>query len=219
MVGTAKMATRTARSVLAIATVLLAIPAGASAQLEVGGGFAQVTNTPPELFEPQNQCPPSRNWVGEGRLAYLFSRAARLEVTGGYHWASSDFCSVSPPPPPETGPGSITTRNNEGGFPFFSTDARLAFEPSSPSGPMWLRAFGGYGVMWSKDVGYWLAGGGLVLGQQVQTVFEVEWNWFSMPFTETTLNFQDGVLVSTDTTTGSTSHSTFRLRAAFRWSP
>jgi hypothetical protein len=73
--------------------------------------------------------------------------------------------------------------------------------------------------MWSKDIGYWLAGGGLVLGQQIQTVFEVEWNWFNVPYTETTLNFEDGVLVSTDMSDGSTKHSSFRMRAAFRWSP
>ncbi len=205
--------------VAAALTGMTSFPDALLAQgLEVGGGFARLTNTPPELFTPGNDCPPSQSWAGEGRIAYRFSRVVSIEGTGGYNWASSDFCVLAPAPIPPSGPHSVSARDNPGGFPFFSSDARLAFEPSSPSGSMWLRAFGGYGVMWGKETQYWLAGGGLVMGQQLRTVIEIEWNWFDLPFTETTVNYQDGQLISTDRTSGSTSHTTFRLRAVFRLS-
>ncbi|MDX1396079.1 MAG: hypothetical protein R3195_16975 [Gemmatimonadota bacterium] len=193
-------------------------PRIASAQgFEFGGGLAQVTNPPAELFEPGNACPPSKSWAGEGRIAYRFSRAVSLEGTGGYNWASNQFCVLGPEPVPANGPFTVAERTNDGGFPYFSTDARLAFEPSSPSGPMWLRVFGGWGAMWSKDTQYWLAGGGLVIGGQVTTVFEAEWNWFDLPYVETLDSYQDGALVSSDSTTGQTGHTTFRIRAGFRW--
>ena len=199
---------------------LLGAPRAAIAQgWELGGGFAQVTNPPADLFDPGNDCPPSKNWAGEGRIALRFSRAVSLEGTGGYHWASNDYCVLAPEPIPDTGPYSTTSRYTPGGFPFVTTDARLAFEPSSPNGSMWLRAFGGWGVMWSKEANYWLAGGGLVISGRVTTIFEVEWNWFSIPYEETTDHYVDGVLVSSETASGNTSHGTFRLRAGFRWRP
>ncbi|MFV1986471.1 MAG: hypothetical protein ACC682_04280 [Gemmatimonadota bacterium] len=200
--------------------VLTLFPGTLLAQgLELGGGLTRMTNPPPALFEPGNDCPPSQSWAGEGRIAFRFSRVVSIEGTGGYNWASSDFCVLPPAAIPPSGPHSVSARTTPGGFPFFTSDARLAFEPSSPSGPMWLRVFGGYGVMWGKDTRYWLAGGGLVLGQEIQTVIEAEWNWFDLPYDQTTLNYQDGALVSTEKTSGSTSHNTFRLRAGFRWSP
>ena len=82
---------------------------------------------------------------------------------------------------------------------------------------MWLRAFGGYGRMWSKDIGYWLAGAGLVFGSQLTTVLDFEWNWFDEPFVTTTQSFMDGVLVGEASVPEERSRSTFRIKAGFRW--
>ena len=151
-------------------------------------------------------------------MALRFSRAVRLEGNVGYQWESGVTCADPLGPPPATGPFEDTRRTRpDAGYPFFSSDLRLAFEPSSPSGSIWLRAFGGYGRMWSKDIGYWLAGGGLVYGGGLETVVDFEWNWFDVPFEDTTRVFQNGILVSESMSRGTTLHSEFRIKAGFRF--
>lgn len=200
--------------------VLLALmfPAGAAGQtLEIGGGFAQIRNPPPELFE--STCPPSRSWAGDARLGLRFSRAFSIEGQMTYDFETGDQCDAEPEPPPATGPFERVTREAGGGFPYWTTDARLSFEPSSPSGNIWLKAFAGYGRIWDFDTGYWLAGAGVVFAATIESVIEFEWNWIDVPFTETTEDFLDGTLVSGESITGQTSHSTFRIRAGFRLRP
>ena len=196
---------------------LLAPTALAGQGLEFGLGFSRIRNPPADLFD--SSCPASHSWSSDGRASLRFSRAVALEGTVSYNWANGDQCVDDPVLVPPTGPFESTTRATPGGFPFVTTDLRLGIEPSNPSGSMWLKAFGGYGRMWSKDIGYWLAGGGLVFGGQLQTVLELEWNWFNVPFDETTRQFMDGVEVGTSQRSGATSHNTFRVRGGIRWRP
>ena len=183
--------------------------------LEVGIGVAR-NGSPPAVLSDDG-CGADVGWAAEGRVGLRFSRAVRLEGNLGYHFEGGVSCADPVAPAPATGPFEDTQLMvPDAGYPFFSTDARLAFEPSSPAGRIWLRAFGGYGRMWSKDIGYWLAGGGLVYGGRLETVVDFEWNWFDVPFEETARVFQDGVLVSESMRRGSTSHSEFRIKAGLR---
>jgi len=201
-----------------VALMIFGAPVGLVGQgIELGLGFSRVRNPPAELFD--SSCPASRSWSSDGRASLRFSRAVALEGTVGYNFETGDQCRPDPVTVPRTGPFEQSSRTTPGGFPFVTTDLRLAFEPSNPSGPIWLKAFGGYGRMWSKDIGYWLAGGGLVFGGQLQSVLELEWNWFNIPFDETTRQFLDGVQIGTSQRSGETSHNTFRVRGGFRWRP
>lgn len=205
-------------AVVGLAIVLL-LPQRLEAQAPlVGFGLTRSTNAPLALFD-EDDCPGATAWSGEGGIGLRFSRIASLELNAAYHWSHPNTCIVGPPTIPPTGEFSYFERDTRGGYPFWSSDARLVFESPDPRTSAWLRAFGGYGRMWVKDIGYWLAGGGLVFGGRLQTIIEAEWNWYSIPFEQTTFNYVDGVLVSTDVTNGSTSHSQFRLRAGFRLSP
>ena len=198
--------------------LLLVAPGGVTGQrAELGLGISRIQNPPDALFD--TSCPPSRSWSGDGRVSYRFSRAVALEGTVGYNWETGDQCVIEPEVVPPTGPFERATRVTPTGFPFVTTDVRMGFEPSNPSGSIWLKAFGGYGRMWSKDIGYWLAGGGLVFGGRIESVLEFEWNWFDIPFDETTEQFLDGILVGTSEGSGETSHTTFRIRAGVRWRP
>ena len=153
-------------------------------------------------------------------LGLRFSRIASIEANTAYSWANTNTCILQPEPIPPTGEFTARSRTTPGGYPSWSSDLRLVFESPEPRTSLWLRAFGGYGWMWSMDnIGYWMAGGGLVFGGRLQTIIEAEWNWFSVPYAQTTRTYQDGTLVSTDLTAGSTSHSMFRLRAGFRLVP
>ncbi len=200
---------------LAVAAAPAALPAQT---IEVGAGIARGGSPPRALAD--DGCAVLTAWAGEGRGGLRFSRAASLEGTVAYHFASGETCGPSRAPAPPTGPFEVTDRARPGsGYPFFTSDLRLAFEPSSPSGPIWLRAFGGYGRMWGPDVGYWLAGGGLVFGGQLEAVLDFEWNWFDVPFDDILRMYEDGVLISESTTSGETSHTQFRIKAGVRWRP
>jgi len=203
---------------LAVAGVLglamLSPVAAAGQMIEVGGGISQIRNPPPELF---HGCKGSRAWAADARAGLRFSRAFSLAGTFARNWGSEGDCQAFEPP--DAGPFDRVTRVGTDGLPYWSTDARLNFEPSSPSGNIWLKAFGGYGRMWGPDTGYWLAGGGLVFGAAIQSVIEFEWNWFSLPYAETTQSYVDGTLISEDVVEGDASRSTFRIRAGFRWHP
>ncbi|MDH3735049.1 MAG: hypothetical protein OEU54_16085 [Gemmatimonadota bacterium] len=203
---------------LLVALAVLALATPLTAQPVVGIGLTRISNAPQALFDVDD-CPGANAWSGEGVLGLRFSRIVSVETTTAYNWSNTNTCIVGPPTVPPTGEFSFSTFETPGGYPFVSSDARLVFESPDPRSSFWLRAFGGYGVMWPKSIGYWLAGGGLVFGGQLQTIIEAEWNWFSVPFDQTTLSFVDGALVSTDVTSGSRSHSMFRLRAGFRLSP
>lgn len=183
--------------------------------LEFGGGFSRLK--PPGPLLGADVCTGGNAWAGEGAVALRFGAISALEATTAYNWAATNDCGEGPPDIPPTGDLSYTYRETRGGYPFWSTDFRVVVESPEPHQSAWLRAFGGYGRMWSKDIGYWLAGGGLALAGRLQPILEAEWNWFSVPFDELTLNYSDGDLISTDTVSGSTSHRTFRIRAGLRW--
>lgn len=202
-----------------LAGAALAVPGGSAAQdLEVGLGIARTQDPVPGLSDAA--CPAEKTWAAEGRAALRFSAAAALEGTFGYQFENAGECEDEVPPVPPTGPfEQVLMRNPEAGYPFVSTDLRLAFEPSSPGGPIWLRAFGGYGRMWGKDIGYWLAGAGLVFGGQLEALLDFEWNWFDVAFETTTRRFEDGVLTEEVVTQGEDGHSTFRIKAGVRWRP
>lgn len=200
-------------------TCLLALgaPAGAAGQtLEAGVGIARTQNPVSALSDAM--CPAERTWAGEGRAGVRFSRIVALEGTVAYHWESAgEDCAE---PVPGSGPFERTTmRAVEAGYPFLSTDARLAFEPSNPSGRIWFRAFGGYGRMWSKDVGYWLAGAGVVFGGQLEALLDFEWNWFDLPTETIVESYLDGALIDEQTEVSDMSHSTFRIKAGLRFRP
>lgn len=203
-----------------LGAVLLAAPRAATGQApEFGVGVARTQN-PVETLSDE-LCPAEKTWAAEGRAGLRFSRAIALEGTVGYQWENADECANGLVPPiPDTGPHERTTTDHPAaGYPFVSTDMRLAFEPSNPSGHIWFRAFGGYGRMWSKDVGYWLAGAGVVFGGQLEALLDFEWNWFDLPFVATTESYVDGVLVDERVETGDTGHSTFRIKAGLRFRP
>ena len=182
---------------------------------EFGGGFSRLE--PPGPLLGEGVCTGGNAWTGEGVVALRLTSITAFEATGGYNWSTTDMCGDGPPDIPPTGDFSYTYRETSGGYPFWNTDFRFVVESPEPHQSAWLRAFGGYGRMWSKDIGYWLAGGGLALAGRLQPILEAEWNWFSVPFDEFTANYTDGTLVSTDTVSGSTSHTTFRIRAGLRW--
>jgi hypothetical protein len=216
--GIVKGSMRMSVGVPGVVLLALSLPIPAIGQaLELGGGFAQVRNPPPELFE--SICPASRSWAGDGRIGLRFSRAFSLEGQVTHNFETGDQCVAEPEVPPDTGPFERVTRETGAGFPYWTTDARLNFEPSSPSGNIWLKAFAGYGRIWDFDTGYWLVGGGIVFAAAIESVIEFEWNWIDVPFTETTEEFLNGALVSEETLTGHTSHSTLRIRAGFRLRP
>ncbi len=211
---------RAVRSLALCAVLGAGTPTVASAQaLEVGAGIARTQNPVKALSDAM--CPAAKTWAGEGRVAYRFSRAAAIEGTVGYHWEKAgDECEDPVPPVPVSGPFERTlTESPAAGYPFVTTDARLAFEPSTPSGPIWLRAFGGYGRMWSKDIGYWLAGAGLVFGGELEAMLDFEWNWYDVPIETTAESYQDGVLVDAQTEASDMGHSTFRIKAGIRFRP
>ena len=187
---------------------------GQGLPLELGVGVAR--NGSPTSALSEAGCAADTGWTIEGRGGLRFSRAVRLEATTGYNFDTGVSCS-DPVGPPAMGPFEQNMRlRPAGGYAFLSSDARLSFEPSSPAGAVWFRVFGGYGRMWEPGVGYWLAGGGLVFGGNVETVLDFEWNWFDLPFTDTVRTFEDGVLISEQTSSGETSHSELRIKAGFR---
>jgi len=190
--------------------------AGIGQSLEVGVGLARTQNPVASLSD--EMCPAEKTWAGEGRAAVRFSQVIALEGTVAYHWENAGECVEDPVP--ATGPFERTSmRATEAGYPFLSTDARLAFEPSNPSGYIWFRAFGGYGRMWSKEVGYWLAGSGVVFGGQLEALLDFEWNWFDLPTETVTQSYLDGVLIDEQTEVSDMSHSTFRIKAGLRLRP
>jgi hypothetical protein len=195
-------------------------PSSTSAQtppIELGIGVSRISSPVAKLSD--TGCAADNVWAPEAHVGFRFSRAFAVQTVTGMNLETGVNC-ADPFEPPATGPGEqIVVSSEASGYPFLQSDLRLAFEPSSPSGPIWLRAYGGYGRMWSKDIGYWLAGGGVVFGAKVESVIDFEWNWFDVPFDRTTRTFQDGVQVSEATASGSDSHRTFRLRAFFRWRP
>lgn len=209
------------RLLAALALVaLVTAPPSASAQtppIELGLGVSRISSPVQTLSD--TGCAADNVWAPEAHVGFRFSRAFAVQTVSGMNFETGVKCS-DPADPPATGPGEqIVLSSDASGYPFLQSDLRLAFEPSSPSGPIWLRAYGGYGRMWSKDIGYWLAGGGVVFGAKVESVIDFEWNWFDVPFDETTRTFQDGIQVSETTVARTESHRTFRLRAFFRWRP
>lgn len=200
--------------------VPFATPSSAGAQtppIELGIGVSRISSPAQTLSD--TGCAADNVWTPEGHVGFRFSRAFAVQTVTGLNLETGVSCS-DPADPPAAGPGEqVILSSAASGYPFLQSDLRLAFEPSSPSGPIWLRAYGGYGRMWSKDIGYWLAGGGVVFGAKVESVIDFEWNWFDVPFDETTRTFQDGVQVSETTVARTDSHRTFRLRAFFRWRP
>jgi hypothetical protein len=174
-----------------------------------------MTTNPVEALSDET-CPAGTTWASEGRLAWRFSRAVALEGSTALHWESADDCTDVGPPLP-LGPFERTVRDYPDGYPFTTSDVRLAFEPSSPSGTTWFRAFGGWGYMWGKEIGYWLAGGGVVFGRRIRFVLDAEWRWFDVPFDSVTQNFLDAVLISEEVVdTGEESHNTFTVKLGFR---
>lgn len=205
--------------ILALAgTLILAGVAHAQGRggFEVGAGVAMTTNPVETLSDAL--CPAGNTWATEGRLAWRFSRAVALEGSTAVHWEFAEDCvTILPPPDPlPPGPFERTLRDYPDGYPFTTSDVRLAFEPSSPSGTTWFRAFGGWGYMWGKEMPYWLAGGGVVFGSRIRFVLDAEWKWFDVPFDTTTQTFLDGVLISEEEGTGEESHSTFSVKLGFR---
>lgn len=183
--------------------------------LEIGGGLALTTN-PVEALSGEI-CPADRTWAAEGRVAWRFSRAVALEGGTALHWENADQCvNGLVPPVPQQGPFERTLRDFPDGYPFTTSDIRLAFEPSTPTGNTWLRVFGGWGHMWGKDIGYWLTGGGVVFGRGIRFVLDAEWRWFDVPFESTTENFLDGILISSEEGSGKEPHNTFAVKLGFR---
>lgn len=210
----------TGRRGILVAGVASLVPVVAAAQdLEMGVGIARTQN--PVQTLSTSICPAGKTWALEGRGGLRFSRIVALEGTVGYQFEKVGECADgSIPPIPSTGPfQQMLTTYPEAGYPFVSTDARIAFEPSSPSGPIWLRAFGGYGRVWSKGMGYWLAGAGLVYSAEIDALLDFEWNWFDEPFDEVTRDFLDGALIGEESIRLGRSQSTFRIKAGFRWRP
>lgn len=204
-------------AVLAWLSLGIGVPIGAEGQsLEVGVGLARTQS--PVAALSNAMCPADKTWAGEGRAGVRFSRVVALEGTLSYHWENAgEDCTD---PVPATGPFERTTmRATEAGYPFLSTDARLAFEPSNPTGYIWFRAFGGYGRMWSKDVGYWLAGAGVVFGGQLEALLDFEWNWFDLPTETVTESYLDGALIDEQSEVSDMGHSTFRIKAGLRFRP
>jgi hypothetical protein len=182
--------------------------------LEVGAGVAMTTN-PVETLSGAS-CPAGKTWATEGRLAWRFSRVVALEGSTALHWESGEDCVERDPPLP-LGPFERDVRDYPGGYPFTTSDVRLAFEPSSPSGTTWFRAFGGWGYMWGKKIPYWLAGGGVVFGGRIRFVLDAEWKWFDVPFDSITQSFLDAALISEEITdTGEDPHTTFAVKLGFR---
>ena len=209
-------------SVFALAAAPLltgTLQAQGASGLEVGAGVAMTTNPVETLSDAI--CPAGRTWATEGRLAWRFSRAVSVEGNTALHWESAgeDCENGLVPPVPQEGPFERTLRDYPDGYPFTTSDVRLAFEPSSPSGSTWFRAFGGRGYMWGKEIGYWLAGGGVVFGSRIRLVLDAEWKWFDVPFDSTTQSFLDGVLISEVEGTGEESHNTFAVKLGFRLRP
>lgn len=184
--------------------------------LEVGAGVAMIRN-PVEVLSDAT-CPAGRTWAAEGRLGWRFSRVVSLEGSTALNFErAGEGCENGlVPPVPQEGPFERTLRDYPDGYPFTTSDVRLAFEPSSPTGSTWFRAFGGRGFMWGKGIGYWLAGGGVVFGGRMKFVLDAEWKWFDVPFDSTTQSFLDGVLISEEVGTGEESHNTFTIKLGFR---
>jgi hypothetical protein len=208
---------RRASIAAALAAIVLGsvrIPVAAQA-LEFGGGFSRLKA--PDLFLGPDDCTGGNAWAGEGVIALRFTSIVALEATTAYNWSNPERCERELPTIPPSGEFSHTFQQSAGGYPFVTTDFRIMVESPEPHQSAWLRAFGGYGRMWSRNIGYWLAGGGLALAGRLTPILEAEWNWFSVPFEELTLNYVDGVLVRTDTVSGSKAENTFRVRAGLRW--
>jgi len=191
-----------------------ALPDSLSAQSPFEAGVGVARNPSPPAVLSDDGCAADLAWTAEARGGLRISRAVRIEGLVGYNFEQNVRCS-DPLATPVSGEQSLQT-SPEAGYPFWSSDIRLAFEPSSPAGSFWLRGFGGYGRMWGKGIGYWLAGAGVVFGGNLETVLDLEWNWFDVPFEQTVRVFQNSVVVSETVTTGSTSQSEFRVKAGFR---
>ncbi len=173
--------------------------AQAARGFEVGAGVAMTTN-PVEALSDE-VCAAGKTWATEGRLAWRFSRVVALEGSTAVHWeVTGGECRADEVLVPQEGPFERTLRDYPDGYPFTTSDVRLAFEPSSPSGTTWFRAFGGWGYMWGKEIPYWLAGGGVVFGSRIKFVLDAEWKWFDVPFDSITQSFLDGALISEEIT-------------------
>ncbi len=210
---------RTGRASVVAGLAAIALGAGqmplAAQGFEFGGGFSRMKA--PDLFLGPDDCTGGNAWSGEGVVALRFTSTVALEATTGYNWSNPKQCERDLPTIPPNGEFSHTFQQSAGGYSFVTTDFRIVVESPEPHQSAWLRAFGGYGRMWSRDIGYWLAGGGLALAGRLTPILEAEWNWFSVPFEELTLNYVDGVLQSTDRVSGSKAENTFRIRAGLRW--
>jgi hypothetical protein len=210
----------TASGLACVAFAGLGLADGLHAQgtggLEFGVGLAMTTN-PVEVLSGEI-CPADRTWASEGRIAWRFSRAVAIEGTTALHWEKAGDCvNGLVPPVPQVGPHERTLIDYPDGYPFTTSDVRIAFEPSSPSGSTWFRLFGGRGQMWGKGIGYWLTGAGAVFGGRMRFVLDAEWRWFDVPFDSTTESFQDGVLISQELGSGEESHSTFAVKLGVRF--
>lgn len=206
--------------ILSLSSLGMAAPLhaqGASRGLELGAGVALTTD--PAKVLSDTTCPADRTWATEGRIAWRFSRAVAVEGGTAIHWENAKGCTeTGPPPVPPAGPHERTLREYSGGYPFTTSDIRLALEPSSPTGSTWFRLFGGRGFMWGKDIGYWLTGGGVVFGRGLKFLLDAEWKWFDVPFESITQTFLDGNLISEEQGAGEESHTTFAVKLGIRLS-
>lgn len=201
----------------AAALLVLGAPPRAEAQTGVELGLGVARNGDPAAALSDDGCAADESWAPEVRAGLRLSRAVRLEGVLAYHFEADVSCAIGKPPIPPQDGEIRSVSSPEAGYPYATSDLRLAVEPARPAGAAWLRAFGGYGRMWGKGTGYWLAGGGLVFGGRVATLLELEWNWFELPADELIVTFAGGEPVSERMERRATSHADFKLRFGFRW--
>ena len=56
----------------------------------------------------------------------------------------------------------------------------------------------------------------MVFGRGIRFILDAEWRWFDVPFTSTTENYQDGVLITSEEGAGKEPHNTFAVKLGFR---
>lgn len=221
-----------ARVVVLAAVAVVAMVESAPAQAEeeegssimrrmyVGAIAAPLFDAPPQFSE--DLCSPERTTLSYGaRLGFGFGPYFALEGGLSIHHEYADSCLLpaDPAPPPQNGMRTVRVyQEGTRGYPFGSDEVRVIVRmherPGRPSG----RLLAGAGWLWSKDIGFLLAGGGLRYGgERLAGTLDVEQWWFDVPFIDVEEAYLGGQLVSQEQTPGEDSESPIVIRFGVNW--